>query len=584
MIVGNAGSTNNTLSVRNEGVLEIGQDLVVNAGNKLELASGGHIEIDGDMTVESATLAGEGTVQFGDGMNTLSISGSNTVVSSALVFDGGAGEDSLFLSDQLLSVTTLSGQYVDFEAINLIGSLLSGNGSVGLTNGSVNISDTRLELNGVLTVEGELSLADVELIVDLGVGRLAAAGTNAVDVSSVKAEVTVLPDQEVYNLTNSIISAGGEVLGWSDGESIINENYLLYDFSFSTASNSVDVVSTPVDGDTLSSTLAYAGSEGVRAGFNGMKNTVFTRTRQLRRNLVATQHLLPSAPAEEAPEGVLGPGERNVIFSTHLWMQYFNGEGEHDALGVSDGFRMYNSGSSIGLDRLVGDALIVGINYTHTLSDARADNGDAVDAETFWFGAYGEWVSRDGLYVDALAAYGKTDYNTLRLETDYSGRADYGGDSLGAYVDVGQYYYIDRLSLAPYAGLHVLAVSAESHTETESGGGTLQVDEDERSWIESAVGLKARYRMDTGLGRIQTLLYAEWLHDLDQEDVQTVLSDGTAPSVGLAVVSPDADIFNTGLGLSWFRSDFMEVGIGYQGRFSEHYEEHTGSLMLDVMF
>ena len=245
---------------------------------------------------------------------------------------------------------------------------------------------------------------------------------------------------------------------------------------------------------------------------------------------------------------------------------------------------MYNSGSSIGLDRLVGDALIVGINYTHTLSDARADNGDAVDAETFWFGAYGEWVSRDGLYVDALAAYGKTDYNTLRLETDYSGRADYGGDSLGAYVDVGQYYYIDRLSLAPYAGLHVLAVSAESHTETESGGGTLQVDEDERSWIESAVGLKARYRMDTGLGRIQTLLYAEWLHDLDQEDVQTVLSDGTAPSVGLAVVSPDADIFNTGLGLSWFRSDFMEVGIGYQGRFSEHYEEHTGSLMLDVMF
>jgi hypothetical protein len=30
--------------------------------------------------------------------------------------------------------------------------------------------------------------------------------------------------------------------------------------------------------------------------------------------------------------------------------------------------------------------------------------------------------------------------------------------------------------------------------------------------------------------------------------------------------------------------DYMEIGVGYAGRFSEKYEEHTGALMLDIMF
>jgi uncharacterized protein with beta-barrel porin domain len=93
-----------------------------------------------------------------------------------------------------------------------------------------------------------------------------------------------------------------------------------------------------------------------------------------------------------------------------------------------------------------------------------------------------------------------------------------------------------------------------------------------------------RHRFDTRVGRFQTTGYAEWAHDFLEEDVSATLSAAGFPSVGTGAISPDADTVNVGLGYSWISTDYLEVGIGYTGRFSENYEEHAGSLMLDVMF
>ncbi|HSR87897.1 MAG TPA: autotransporter outer membrane beta-barrel domain-containing protein, partial [Pontiella sp.] len=167
---------------------------------------------------------------------------------------------------------------------------------------------------------------------------------------------------------------------------------------------------------------------------------------------------------------------------------------------------------------------------------------------------------------------------------DYVGKASYDGEAFGASVDVGQYYHLGNLALAPYTGFRVLTINAEDHTEQDQLGSSVKVDEVTRDVAESALGLKMRHRFDTRVGRFQTTGYAEWAHDFMDDDVSAKLTADGFPSVSTASLSPDTDTVNVGLGYSWISREYMEVGIGYAGRFSENYEEHTGVLMLDIMF
>ncbi len=214
----------------------------------------------------------------------------------------------------------------------------------------------------------------------------------------------------------------------------------------------------------------------------------------------------------------------------------------------------------------------------------RADGGDRLDSETYWLGLYGEWVGVDGLYADVLAAYGYSNFDAERFWEGYHGLASFDGTSFGVAADVGQYYYQgDNLALSPYLGLHALSMRTDGYTEREVAGSEVRVDEASRSWVESAIGLKLRHRFDTGIGRFQTTGFAEWTYDFMAEDVDSALTDGVA-SARTARISPDETGINAGLGYSWICTDYLEIGLGYNGRFRDGYDEHSASVMLDVMF
>lgn len=332
---------------------------------------------------------------------------------------------------------------------------------------------------------------------------------------------------------------------------------------------------------------AYAAVQGVSSGFNGMQNGVFARSRQLRRNLVATAHAIPHAAflfgSTNGPAGARGPGDPNTIFGMHFWAQQYSGKAQYDRQGVSDGFTLNNNGSSVGLDKLIGEALVAGINYTYARSTSSASNGDHVETETYWIGLYGEYVNERGLYVDALLALARSNYESERNAPGYRGTARFRGSNVGGHIDVGNYFHSGRWALAPYVGLHYLWVQTDDYTEIDATGGQAQVDETKVASLESVVGLKLRNRVDTRIGRIQTTGYVEWMHDFLNEEIQSMLS-AAATSVQTAGITPDENRINAGVGLGWTCTDYMEVGVGYDARFNENYEEHMGTLMLSVMF
>jgi outer membrane autotransporter protein len=583
----------------------IGGDLTLYASNGLAIYDESIVEIGGDMYVyDYSEISGSGTNLFTATGATLSLTGTNYYIDDDIVFKAtGAGSLVSVNDGQFFVDGSVSNQYFGFEKITLTDSLLFGSGIIDAgtfgtlemtggtisPRGGVSYPYGTLEISSDVSFSGTRYLAQGNLIDgDMENDLLILSGTNSVDLGGLDLDLQVL-DSIVDTEIPILIATNGGFGGTTFNSTNVVDYMLLFDTELIFDSTGIVSMVTTANGEEFSSALDYAGSEGVRAGYGAMKNSVFARTKQLRRNQVATAHAIPNEAylmsQTNAPAGAMGPGDQNTIFDMNVWVQYFNGQGSYDPQGNSYGFDLNNNGTTIGFDRLFGEDLTLGLNYTYARSSADTTNSDSIDTETYWLGAYGEWVSKNGLYVDALAAAGYSSYDSIRFEENYEGIAAYNGTSMGAYCDVGQYYYYKNLALSPYVGLHMLYTKANSHTETETTSESeTTVHDFERTWLESAIGLKARYRFDTALGRFQLTGYGEWTHDFLNQDVYSTLSAGEMPAVDMAKISPDANLINTGVGISLICTDYLEVGVGYNGRFSDDYKENSGTLMLNVMF
>ena len=582
----------NEVSVTDGAVLSADR-IVLSSGNTLTLDSGGAISHLTSLGVYShSAITGAGTIGFNTNNASLAFYGAGITCGTGIVFSAYSNADNtLSYYDREFNASQFNAaQFENFNQLVLSNSDLTGTGTldftkVSMTGGTISPAGDEI---GSISIAGSFSSTNTlyqAQIAGASQDELVVSGGGPLNLAGLKLEVQV---SGTTTGAVSILTASGGFSGYFASEKITGRP-LLYTVELQITNNAVQVVLAPDDALEISSALGFAAAESVRGGFGNMKNLVFTRTKQLRRNLVATDHAVPNdvylMTTTNAPAGAMGPGDQNTIFDMHVWMQHYNGQGSFERTGASDGFTQNNSGTVIGADKLIGDNLAVGLNYTYGRSSSRAGNGDALDTESYWIGAYGEWVGVDGLYIDALAAYGTTSFDSQRFAESYHGTASYKGNAFGAYVDVGQYYsYADSMTLSPYMGIHALAMVNAAHNETEDEGSVVRVDEVDHNWLESALGLKVRHRFDTGIGRFQTTGYAEWTYDFIQDDVYSSLSSDGLSGAETMRVSPDESGINVGLGYSWICTDYMEIGVGYGGRFSAYREEHTGSLMFDIMF
>ena len=593
--VGNGG-TNNSMVVANGGQVGVDVDLLLGANNRVEVYADSLVSVGRDMTVSSNTaLRGDGQIVFTGNDTVLSFDGAGIELDQTLRFEAqGSGSQVDVNSGILTIIGSTSNRFQSFESLNLTNSTLEGFGtvdsfdSVKMSGGVISPAGTnsafaRLEIDGDFAASGGITYS-AQINGDQN-DELVFTNSSPVDLSDITFEIVVFAAPT--GLTSSIISADTNFTG-EITSSTITDYMLLRDAVLGVEGNDV-TVDIVTHGTKFSSALTHAELESVRAGFNSMKGSVFARTKQLRRNMAATPQALSrdayllSAPG--TPEGPQGPGDDNTIFDMNVWMQQYSGQGDFDAAGESYGYRLNNNGTTFGVDKVIGDGLVAGLNYTYARSAARTTNADRLDSETYWVGAYAEWVGEDGLYVDALAAWGRSNFDSERVEGIYRGLSSYRGYNIGAYADVGQYYHHKNLALSPYAGLHFLSSQSEEHTETEvTAGGETFVSKQDHTWLEAVLGLKLRHRLDTDQGRFQTTAYAEYAHDVIQEDVYATLAATGLAARNMARVTPDADVVNVGAGISWICTDALEIGVGYNGRFSDQYEEHTTSAMLNVRF
>ena len=263
--------------------------------------------------------------------------------------------------------------------------------------------------------------------------------------------------------------------------------------------------------------------------------------------------------------------------SSSLWAQ---GLYNKSKLDTDYGFDGKTYGLAMGVDGDITRHLKMGVGHAYANSDIDS-TGRQTDANTHTAMVYGQYTVGK-VFVNALASYGRTNYDEhknvsgLRVDADYDMDAVY-GQLMGGYR--GKIY---KFAIMPEAGLRYLWTKMHDYTDTADQ----HVRGNTTDTLTGVIGLRAG--ADTRLIGVNGITFQpeisvratyDMLNDKDTSVVR--LANGT----GYVVQGETLERFGVEAGAKLGMTvGNVEMSLDYQGRFKKDYTDHTGLVNLKYNF
>ena len=284
---------------------------------------------------------------------------------------------------------------------------------------------------------------------------------------------------------------------------------------------------------------------------------------------VATR--LSGGSASSAAEGK-SSGD-SVFERAAMWVQGLFNKSKYDG---SNDFKTDSTGLALGAEKYLNSDVKVGAGYAYTNSDVK--QGDRkIDVDTHTAFVYGEYKPSDW-YVNGIASYNWGDYD----EKKYGGLSGkYDVNSIALQAMTGYDFHMNGAVVTPEAGLRYINIHQDSYTDTAGQ----RVSENSSDYLTGIVGAKIKkdYTLSNGMN-IRPEARLAMTYDLvnDNSNASVMLANGSAYQVrGEAL---DRFGVEAGVGLTAEVDDNVEVSLGYEGKFRDHYKDHTGLLNAKYKF
>ncbi len=233
-------------------------------------------------------------------------------------------------------------------------------------------------------------------------------------------------------------------------------------------------------------------------------------------------------------------------------------QGERDARGVSEGFKFRSDGVSFGVDRVVGETLVLGAAGGMGWNDTDFDTGgSSLEAKQQSFALYGVWHSHSW-FVDSLLGWGQLDFDNKRHSSVANAMAtgSRDGDQRFASLTLGYDHTGDAGTLTGYGRLDASKTILDAYREQGLGIYDLQYAQQNVDSSAAAVGVEGRYNFRTAKAMLRPSWLLEWR--------QALRSNGDA-EMNYVVAPRDS---NYVLGLRSYNDDLLAVGAGLDVDFS----------------
>lgn len=274
--------------------------------------------------------------------------------------------------------------------------------------------------------------------------------------------------------------------------------------------------------------------------------------------------------------------------TTAVYLRMLGREGGASDQGEYFGYDYQTVGVSGGIDWLLGDGLLAGVNlgYATTETDFN-DGGSKSEVESLSLGGYATMFD-GGWYVDAALSAGYNMYDVDRV-IGFMGRTAESGFSsylLSASASGGYEMQLSEFVLAPLFSLGYSGLYQDEYAESGAGAANLTLNSQVHHSLEAGVGLRGSMALETTAGVFRPEVSVMWTHEYLTRDLgvetQIAGSPGDVFTIRGDAADRDALLVSAGAGL-WMENG-SSVSLTYEGEFRAHAWAHGGTLQYRVSF
>ena len=254
-----------------------------------------------------------------------------------------------------------------------------------------------------------------------------------------------------------------------------------------------------------------------------------------------------------------------------MWVQGLFNKSKLDDTSKAKGFDADSTGIAMGAEKYINDDVKAGIGYAYTNTDIDGFMRNT-DVDTHTAMVYGEYKPSNW-YVNGIATYSWSDYSEKKNVAGNQVKADYDVDTIGLQAMTGYDMQVKGFNLTPEAGLRYVHISQDSYKDSADQ----KVSANDADILTGVIGAKASkdFALENGMN-LRPEARLAMTYDLMNDDNNSVVTLANGSAYAVEGEALDRFGIEFGAGLTADVNDNVELSVGYEGKFREDYQDHTG--------
>lgn len=262
-----------------------------------------------------------------------------------------------------------------------------------------------------------------------------------------------------------------------------------------------------------------------------------------------------------------------------VWVQGMFNKSKLDDTSKAKGFDADSNGVALGIEKFINKDVKVGAGYAYTNTDIDGFMR-STDVDTHTAIVYGEYKPSNW-YVNGIATYGWSDYSEDKNVAGVGVKADYDVETFGLQAMTGYDMQVKGFGFTPEAGLRYVHIKQDAYKDSADQ----RVSANDSDILTGVIGAKVskNFTLENGMN-IKPEARVAATYDLLNDDVNSVvtLANGSAYAVDGEALNRFGMEF--GAGVTAELNSQVELSLGYEGKFREDYQDHTGLINAKYKF
>ncbi|MDY4841014.1 MAG: autotransporter domain-containing protein [Alphaproteobacteria bacterium] len=269
----------------------------------------------------------------------------------------------------------------------------------------------------------------------------------------------------------------------------------------------------------------------------------------------------------------------NIFERAAVWVQTLFNKSKLDDTSKSKGFNADTNGIAFGAEKFVNDDVKVGVGYAYSQTDIDGFMR-STDVDTHTAIVYGEYKPSNW-YVNGIATYGWSDYSEKKNVAGVGVKADYDVETFGLQAMTGYDMNVKGFGLTPEAGLRYVHIKQDAYKDSADQ----KVSGNDSDILTGVIGAKVSKSWELSNGmNIKPEARIAATYDLMNDNVNSVVTLANGSAYAVEGKALDRFGMEFGAGVTAEVNDKVELSLGYEGKFREDYQDHTGLINAKYKF